>query len=80
MDFPQFRCYTNSLSYFKILNTEEFLEYKLAPDQKLEKYHFKAQILPDRNYIQDLLDADEQYWLKIKEDDFLDFLQKHGSA
>jgi len=73
MNFPQYRRYLNGMSYFKILNQEEFMEYKLTANQ-LEEFHFKAKILPDRNYIADMLNDYEQHWENIDEATFEAFI------
>lgn len=73
MDFPQYRRYKNKQSYFKILSEEEFVEYKLS-GKRLESHHFKVKILPDRNYINDMLYNYEPYWEVINESEFQDFI------
>lgn len=76
MEFPQYRRYKNRKSYFKILNEEEFVEYKLT-GKRLESHRFKAKILPDRNYINDMLYNYEPYWEVIGESDFQGFLAQY---
>lgn len=76
MEFPQYRRYKNNQSYFKILSNEEFEEYKLNGKQ-MESHRFIAKILPDRNYIQDMLHDYEPYWEKIEESDLQLFLNEH---
>lgn len=73
MEFPQYRRYKNKKSYFKILSEEEFVEYKLT-GKRLESHRFKVKILPDRNYIQDMLHDCEPYWEVIGESEFQEFL------
>lgn len=75
MEFPQYRRYKNHQSYFKILSSDKFEEYKCM-GKKVEKFSFKAKILPDRNYLQDLLFNYEDYWESIDEQEFNDFLEK----
>tara|TARA_R110000868_G_C10598184_1_gene740234 strand:+ start:376 stop:609 length:234 start_codon:yes stop_codon:yes gene_type:complete len=74
MKFPQYRRYKNKLSYFRINSLEDFEEFKLN-GKKVEHYHIQAKILPDRNYIQDLLSADEAYWEIIDLKEFNDFIE-----
>lgn len=69
MEFPQYRKYKNNLSYFKIHGLEHFTEYKKF-GSAWEKIEIVAKILPDRNYIADMLNDYEQYWDKIEEEDF----------
>ncbi len=78
MDFPQYRRYKNGRSYFKVLNQEEFVEYKLNINL-LEEHYFKAEILPDRNYIQDMLHDYEPYWEVVDEVTFRQFIKKYIS-
>ncbi|KAA3652390.1 MAG: hypothetical protein DWP98_01305 [Bacteroidetes bacterium] len=75
--FPQFRRYSNELSYFKIWSEKKFDEYKIT-GKKLEKYEFEAKILPDRNYIHDMLYQYEPYWDLINEEEFNAFIAKHN--
>lgn len=77
MDFPQYRKYKNGKSFFKILSNAHFEEYQLQFG-KIVKHAFKASILPDRNYIQDMLFSYREHWDKIQEDDFHAFLEKYG--
>lgn len=76
MEFPQYRKYKNGLSYFKITSKEYFEEYKLVGN-KLEYYQIKAKILPDRNYIQDMLLNYESFWEKIGKQEFSAFIERY---
>ncbi len=76
MEFPQFRKYKNNLSYFKIHSFESFTEWKLN-GTKLEEIKIEAKILPDRNYINDMLTNYEPYWDVIDEEVFSSFLKEH---
>lgn len=76
MDFPQYRRYQNGLSYFQIVDENSFEEYKLFQG-RIEKYLFKASILPDRNFIQDMLHRYEEHWEKISKEDFQTFLRAY---
>lgn len=77
MEFPQFRRYKNAQSYFKITSENTFIEYKLMGN-KLEMYIIEAKILPDRNYIHDLLYNYDEYWEKLNEASFNSFLKSHN--
>ena len=77
MEFPQYRRYKNGKSYFKINSEEHFEEYKLLGNS-LEQYEFVAKILPDRNYISDMLNEYEMHWDKINEDEFKAFVSQHA--
>lgn len=77
MNFPEYRRYKNGHSYFKIISNQEFYEFKKLVN-RLEKFHIKAEILPDRNYIQDMLSDYEMHWEKIEEKDFIAFVEAYS--
>lgn len=77
MKFPQFRKYKNGQSYFKIDSESSFTEYKLL-GKAVEKYSFEAKILPDRNYINDMLHEPEPYWEKLDEKRFNAFIARYN--
>ena len=52
--FPQYRKYSNNLNYFKIISLTEFEENSFIGKKAFVKKH-SATILPDRNFINDLL-------------------------
>ncbi|MFL5754517.1 MAG: hypothetical protein ACJ76F_13980 [Bacteroidia bacterium] len=52
--FPQYRAYKNGKSYFKILSALEFEEIQLIGSKKIVTRH-NAKILPDHNFVYDLL-------------------------
>ncbi len=52
----QYRKYKNGQSYFKISGPEEMEELKLM-GKYFKVYHIKATILPERVFIDDLLNA-----------------------
>jgi len=76
MKFPQFRRYKNGQSYFKIYSESSFMEYKVF-GKGLEKHQFEVKILPDRNYIHDMLFDLEPYWEKLDETSFNAFVESH---
>ena len=78
MDFPQYRKYKNAKSYFKINSAEEFEEYQLQFG-KIVKHKFKASILPDRNYISDMLYNYKAHWENIHQAEFELFLEENGT-
>ncbi len=69
MDFPQYRRYKNKQSYFKIMSATHFTEYK-ALGKSWERYDIEAKILPDRNYIADMLHEYEAHWENISAEEF----------
>ncbi|MCC7533822.1 MAG: hypothetical protein IT246_07775 [Bacteroidia bacterium] len=54
MTFPQYRKYRNNKHFFKIISSSEFEEISFI-GSKLISSKKVATILPDRNFIQDLL-------------------------
>ncbi len=77
MEFPQYRKYKNNHSFFKIESDTRFIEYKLL-GSKVERYSFEAKILPDRNYLNDMLYSFENHWDKMNEKEWFDFLNEHS--
>ena len=73
MEFPQYRKYKNGLSYFKIESKESFIEWKKTGN-RWEKFEFKVKILPDRNYINDMLLDYEHHWDALSDLEFEQFL------
>ena len=68
-EFPIYRKYRNDMSFFKILTPEHFEEVKKLPDG-LVLFIFKAKILPDRNYIQDMLYDYHLHWEVIDKEEY----------
>ena len=79
MKFPQYRKYKNGQSYFKVTSESTFIEYKLM-GHKIDEYSIEAKILPDRNYIHDLLYNYQEHWDKIDESNFIAFIKSHDKA
>ena len=73
--FPVYRKYLNDSSFFKIASLEEFEEIKKDPSG-YKLYKFKAKILPDRNYIQDMLFDYKLNWKEIEEEEFIKVKEK----
>lgn len=76
--FPQYRKYKNNLSYFKIISETQFEELKTTGN-KIDFYEFEAKILPDRNFIQDMLNNTNDYWKEISESEYNFILEKYNS-
>lgn len=76
MQFPIFRKYTNEKSYFIIETENSFTEYKINPGG-LEIHKIEAKILPDRIFIQDMIDLKDGHWLSIEELEFNTFRDTH---
>lgn len=67
--FPQYRRYTNGLSYFKILSLTEFEEIKIVGEKRV-KQHVVASQYPEKVFINDLLFKEGSAEL-ISEQDYL---------
>lgn len=65
MNFPVYRKYKNDKSFFKISSFREFEELKIW-GSKYSIHSIKADILPDRNFIHDMLNNINQYWEEIE--------------
>ncbi|MBK6985966.1 MAG: hypothetical protein IPH32_15015 [Bacteroidetes bacterium] len=52
--FPTYRKYKNNKNFFKIINENEFEEISFIGNKAIVIKHL-AKILPDRNFISDLL-------------------------
>jgi hypothetical protein len=69
MQFPLYRKYINNRSYFKIVDNDHFVELKLTGSM-VEKHLFEAKILPDRNFIQDMISLQGGHWEAIGEAEY----------
>jgi hypothetical protein len=69
MKYPVFRKYPNDRSFFKVIDESHFVEVKLTGN-RAELHHFEANILPDRNFIQDMINMSEGHWVESTEDEF----------
>lgn len=67
--FPLYRKYKNEASYFKVLSAEEFHEIKKTPRGWIS-FDIKASILPDRNYIYDMIHDLGEYWVEISKEEY----------
>jgi hypothetical protein len=54
IQFPTYRKYKNNKNFFKIINENEFEEISFIGNKAIIIKHL-AKILPDRNFISDLL-------------------------
>ncbi len=72
LSFPQYRKYKNEKSFFKIISLTEWEEIQLVGTKKLT-HHFTVKILPDRNFMQDMLFDYSTNWLKIEEEEYNNF-------
>jgi len=73
--FPVYRKYSNNKSYFKVFDTNSFEEIQVL-GSNYWVHHFEAKILPDRNFIKDLIDLEGGGWLEISEEAYNQFKEK----
>jgi hypothetical protein len=57
------------MSYYKIISPLIFEEIKVLGDKKT-LHVFEAKILPDRNYIYDLIYNYEKYWIESTQEEY----------
>lgn len=67
--YPQYRKYSNGKSYFKVISEYEFEEIQILGNKKT-LHHFTANILPDRNYINDLTYEYHNHWVVCDRDEY----------
>lgn len=69
INFPLFRKYANGNTYFRVNAYDNFDELKIMGNNYSLK-NYKATILPDRNYIIDLINNEGEHWKIIDEVEF----------
>jgi len=67
--FPVYRKYKNEKSFFKIISKTEFEEIKLFKDNGTLQ-HFEAKILPDHNFIYDMINNYSEHWALSDEKEY----------
>lgn len=70
--FPLYRKYSNNKSYFKVLSVDSFEEIQVM-GSNYWIYSFTAKILPDRNFIHDMIEINDGGWLAISEEAYYEF-------
>ena len=74
-DFPQYRKYKNNKSYFKISSLTEWDEIQIIGSIYLLS-KFEVKIMPDRNFIQDMLFDYVTNWDVIEEKEYNEHLNR----
>lgn len=69
MVFPIYRKYPGDTAYFEIRSAEEFRELKIIGNH-YELHHIRAQILPERTYIEDLINNPTGHYVESNEEEF----------
>lgn len=68
--FPLYRKYPNEKSFFRITASDAFDELKIMGSRYMI-YHVKASILPDRNFIADMINFEGGHWLECSEEEYI---------
>ena len=69
ISYPLYRKYSNNKTFFKVLSQSQFEEIQVL-GTKISHQVFTTQILPDRNYISDLIKNDNGHWVMCSENEF----------
>ena len=69
INFPVYRKYKNSKSYFKIINPVLFEEIQLIGTKKIIK-KTEAKLLPEKNFIFDLVFNFDEMAFEISEEEY----------
>ena len=69
VNFPVYRKYPHNRTFFKIISEEAFEEINIL-GKTYSVRNVKAQIMPDRNYIHDMVYNYEKYWKVISEEEY----------
>jgi hypothetical protein len=70
--FPQYRMLANGKSIYKILDDRNFIEIQIIGSKK-KKFEIKAEQYPEILKIQDILNDQEDIYIKIDEKKWLEF-------
>lgn len=79
MDFPMYRKYADGSALFEIISEVEFRELKKI-GSAFEIHRINAKILPERNYIADLINNNGGHYVEISKEEFeaeLTYCQNH---
>ena len=75
ISFPVFRKYEGDFSFFKITSPNSFIELKDMGDRET-LFTFKAKILPDFQFITDMINFHNNHWIDCSESEFNHILSK----
>lgn len=75
MEFPQFRKYSNNKSYFKILSQTQWEELQIV-GKKVLVHQMEVKILPDRNFMMDMMSNEGNRWVIIDEKEYEDLKER----
>ena len=69
MSFPVYRKYPNNKNYFKIISAAEFEEVQVLGN-RYTLHVIQSKILPDRNFISDMINNHGGHWVMIDEAEY----------
>lgn len=69
MTFPLYRKYPQGQAFFEVISESEFRELKVIGTY-YELHHINAKILPERNYLQDLINNPSGNYVKSNRAEF----------
>lgn len=69
MTYPQYKKYQNNRVYFKILSPSEWEELHVSK-AGVTLHSFTAKILPDRNYLEDMIANYGAHWVISDETEY----------
>ena len=69
MKFPIYRKYSHNRTYFKITSEKNFEELNII-GKTYSLHNFQSKILPDRLFIQDMIDNRNNHWDEISEEEY----------
>lgn len=68
-DFPIYRKYEGDFSFFKITTENQFIELKKMAGF-VTKYEMNAKILPDFQFITDMIEKHNNHWIDSTAEEF----------
>ncbi|MFT4754560.1 MAG: hypothetical protein ACI85Q_002119 [Salibacteraceae bacterium] len=69
ISYPVFRKYEGDFSFFKITSAHSFIELKVM-GENVTKISFTAKILPDFQFINDMVNRHNNHWIDSSESEF----------
>ncbi len=70
IQYPLYRKYLNEKSFFKITSSTEWEEIQIIGSNYVLN-QFKVNIMPDRNFLQDMTFDFKENWKEISEEEYL---------
>ena len=68
-EFPVYRKYEGDFSFFKIEGPNNFIELKKLANV-VTKYEVQAKILPDFQFITDMINKHNNHWLESSQEEY----------